>query len=60
MNPSGGVIAVRWHSCFGPPHPLVVERYKALGVHVLRTDEHGAIAVRTDGQSVWGRAMLGS
>ena len=53
VNPSVAVFSVQRDSRFGHPHPMVVERYKALGVHVFRTDEHGAITVRTDGQSVW-------
>ena len=53
VDPSVAVFSVQRDSRFGHPHPMVVERYKALGVHLLRTDEHGAITVRTDGQSVW-------
>ena len=48
-----GVISVQRDSRFGHPHPTVVERYRTLGVHIFRTDEHGAITVRTDGRSVW-------
>jgi competence protein ComEC len=46
-------------SRFGHPHPAVVERYKALGARVFRTDEHGAVTVRTDGQSVWIEPYIG-
>ena len=53
VDPSVAVFSVQRDSRFGHPHPMVVERYNALGVHLFRTDEHGAISVRTDGQSVW-------
>jgi competence protein ComEC len=59
VNPSVGVISVQRDSRFGHPHPMVVERYKALGVRVLRTDEHGAITIRTDGQAVWVTPYIG-
>jgi competence protein ComEC len=53
VDPRIVVFSVPRDSRFGHPHPTVVERYKAEGVHVLRTDEHGAITVRSDGRSVW-------
>jgi competence protein ComEC len=53
VAPRVAVLSVQRESRFGHPHPKVVDRYKALGVHVFRTDEHGAITVRTDGQSIW-------
>jgi competence protein ComEC len=65
VNPSVGVISVQRDSRFGHPHPTVVERYRTLGARIFRTDEHGAITVRTDGRSVWiepysgGPAVLG-
>jgi competence protein ComEC len=59
VDPRVAVFSVQRDSRFGHPHPVVVERYEALGVHVMRTDEHGAITVRTDGQSVWVEPFLG-
>jgi competence protein ComEC len=53
VDPSVAVFSVQRDSRFGHPHPMVVERYKALGAHLLRTDKHGAITIRTDGQTVW-------
>jgi len=53
VNQRVAVFSAQRDSRFGHPHTVVVERYRALGVHVFRTDEHGAITVRTDGQSVW-------
>jgi competence protein ComEC len=47
------VYSVPRDSRFGHPHSAVVVRYRALCASVLRTDEQGAITIRTDGQSVW-------
>jgi competence protein ComEC len=52
VDPRIAVVSVQPDSRFGHPHPRVIERYRALGVHVFRTDGHGAITVRTDGQSL--------
>ena len=59
VNPSVAVISMQRDSRFGHPHPAVVARYKALGARVFRTDEHGAVSVRTDGQSVWIEPYIG-
>jgi competence protein ComEC len=59
VNPSVAVFSVPRESRFGHPHPLVIERYQALGVQLLRTDEHGAITIRTDGHSVWVEPYIG-
>ena len=59
VDPSVAVFSVQRDSRFGHPHPMVVERYKGLSAHVFRTDEHGAITVRTDGQSLWVEPFVG-
>jgi competence protein ComEC len=59
VNPSVAVFSVPRDSRFGHPHPVVVERYRALGAHILRTDQHGAITVGTDGQAVWVKPYVG-
>jgi competence protein ComEC len=53
IEPKVAVFSVQRDSRFGHPHPLVVDRYTALGTQILRTDVHGAITLRTDGRSVW-------
>ena len=35
------------------PHAAVVERYRARGCMMLRTDQSGAITLRTDGTNCW-------
>jgi competence protein ComEC len=37
---------------FGHPLPYVIERYRAVGAEILRTDLHGQVEVVTDGQSI--------
>jgi len=37
---------------FGHPQPYVIERYKAAGAEILRTDRDGQIEVVTDGRSI--------
>jgi len=59
VNPAVAVFSVQRDSRFGHPHPTIVERYQASGAHVLRTDTHGAITVRTDGRSVWVEPYIG-
>ena len=59
VDPSVAVFSVQWDSRFGRSHPMVVERYKALDGYLFRTDEHGAISVRTDGQFVWVAPYIG-
>jgi competence protein ComEC len=60
VNPGIAVFSVQRHSRFGHPHPVVVERYQASGAQVWRTDKHGAISVRSDGQKVWVEPYIGA
>jgi beta-lactamase superfamily II metal-dependent hydrolase len=53
VNPRVAVFSVRRDSRFGHPHPVVIDRYTTMGAQVFRSDVHGAVTVRTDGQSVW-------
>ena len=54
VAPRVAIFSVQRESRFGHPHPGVVARYQALGVHVWRTDDNGAVTVSTDGESLWG------
>jgi len=44
---------------FGHPVPEVLDRYRALGAEVFRTDQDGAVTVDTDGSSISVRTFTG-
>jgi len=45
VRPRWAVVPVGYRSRFGHPHPEVLERYRAAGVKVSRTDREGAVHV---------------
>lgn len=49
VQPEVGVISVGAFNPFGHPHPSVLDRLRAAGVRVYRTDHYGAITFETDG-----------
>ena len=53
--PKVALVSVGARNPFGQPHPDVLERYRAAGALVLRTDRDGALEVATDGQRLWVR-----
>ncbi len=46
VRPRYAIVPVGYRSRFGHPAPEVLERYRAAGVRLLRTDLDGAVAVR--------------
>ena len=50
--PDLAVISAGRGNRYGHPHAAVLERYRAIGARVLRTDLDGAISLRTDGHAV--------
>ena len=50
--PDLAVISAGRGNRYGHPHAAVLERYRAIGARVLRTDIDGAISLRTDGHAV--------
>ncbi|MGC1386119.1 MAG: MBL fold metallo-hydrolase [Candidatus Acidiferrales bacterium] len=52
VAPKAAVVSVGADNPFGHPVDAVVERYKAAGVRLLRTDEDGAVTATTDGSSL--------
>jgi competence protein ComEC len=49
MHPEIIVISDGWMNRFGFPHPSVLERYHKLTKRIYRTDFHGAVILRTNG-----------
>lgn len=46
VSPRWAILPVGYRSRFGHPHPQVLERYRAAGVRIMRTDLDGAVTVR--------------
>jgi competence protein ComEC len=46
VAPRWAIVPVGYRSRFGHPHPEVLERYRAAGVEIVRTDLQGAVTVR--------------
>jgi competence protein ComEC len=59
IDPAAVIFSCGRRNLFGHPHPAVVERYRAAGVEILRTDQDGAIVVDTDGTKVEVRTYTG-
>jgi competence protein ComEC len=49
VQPAEAVISLGWQNRFNFPHAVVVERLRAIGARVWRTDLCGAIRIETDG-----------
>ncbi len=52
VRPLVAVVPVGANS-YGHPDPDVLARYRASGVTLLRTDEHGDVTLRSDGHRLW-------
>lgn len=50
LQPGYAVISVAANNSFGHPHPLVLEDLRKANIEVLRTDQDGAITIRSDGR----------
>jgi len=58
-RPSLVVISAGRGNRYGHPHASVLARYREAGVPVWRTDQDGAIVLRTDGRVVTVRSFVG-
>ncbi len=58
-RPHVAIVSAGAHNLFGHPAPQVIDALTSRGVHVFRTDRHGAVIVETDGAQVDVRPMTG-
>jgi competence protein ComEC len=59
VNPALALVSAGRANPYGHPAPRVLDRYRAAGVRVLRTDRDGALIVETDGAVVHVQTMTG-
>jgi competence protein ComEC len=57
VAPRLAVVSAGYRNRFGHPHPAVLDRLRAAGVRLYRTDRDGAVTVSTDGSSIWVRSF---
>jgi competence protein ComEC len=60
LHPTVAVVSAGRGNHFGHPVPEVLERYRAVGVAIFRTDRDGAVTVDTDGMSINVRTFAGT
>ena len=51
-HPAFAIISAGFENLYGHPHADVIQRLMQANIEILRTDQMGAITVRTDGQHV--------
>lgn len=52
VSPREGIISVGYNT-YGHPSAEAVERCNSLGIRLWRTDQHGAITIKTDGEKYY-------
>jgi competence protein ComEC len=52
MDPKVAVFSAGRANAFGHPAPAVLQRYRAAGAAIFRTDQDGAVSLTTDGHSI--------
>ncbi len=52
LHPQVAVVSVGRGNHFGHPVPAVLERYRAVGAEIFRTDQDGAVTMDSDGDSI--------
>jgi competence protein ComEC len=58
-QPAVAVFSAGRSNHFGHPAPAVLERYRAIGAQIFRTDQDGAVTIETDGYSITARTFTG-
>ncbi len=59
LKPAAVIVSAGRNNRFGHPAPVVVARYRAMGVQMFSTAEDGAVILDTDGERVWIRTWSG-
>ncbi len=59
VHPAFAIISAGFENLYGHPHADVIDRLKQANIEVLRTDQLGAITVRTDGRYVEVETVIG-
>jgi competence protein ComEC len=59
LSPQVAVVSVGRSNPFGHPAPAVLDRYRAAGAEVFRTDRDGAVTIETNGRSLNVRTFTG-
>jgi len=59
LSPTVAVVSAGRANHFGHPVPEVLDRYRAAGAEVFRTDRDGAVTIDTDGDSIDVRTFTG-
>jgi competence protein ComEC len=58
-RPAAVIFSAGRHNRFGHPAPVVLQRYRAAGAEIFRTDQDGAVLLETDGREVAVRTWSG-
>ena len=59
VRPQIAVVSVGAGNLFGHPAPAVLDRLAAAGATIFRTDRDGAVAIETDGETVYVQSASG-
>lgn len=59
VHPQIAIVSAGRSNHFGHPVPEVLERYRAVGAEVFRTDRDGAVTLDTDGSAIRVRTFMG-
>lgn len=49
VHPESVIISCGFNNRYGFPHPDVLDRYRQKGIHIFRTDTHGAVTITSSG-----------
>jgi competence protein ComEC len=58
-HPAFAIISAGFENLYGHPHADVIQRLRQANTEILRTDQMGAITIRTDGQHVQAETVTG-